>query len=117
MWGIYFHDFPEEFHQLTCGWNYTPRRCSHPCVADPISGGISILHGGFCTFMETGKEPMFRAVYEAFANIDLTLSVLNLEDLVTQVKVGMNLQTNTRRSPCAEFKGFEKLILERLERG
>jgi len=114
MLSTYFHDYPEEFQELSCDWSYTPYRCSHPCKGEGIMDGISILHGNFCTFMETGDEPMFRSVYQAFANTHLSSSV-DLDDLVRRIKLGLDLQKNKQKTPCAEYTEFENLFLRRLQ--
>ncbi len=67
---IYFHDAPEELLVFPCDFNYRPDHCQYGTDCRPAEiSGPSILHGNRQAF-HTGKIPIYKAIYDAFAALD-----------------------------------------------
>lgn len=62
---IIFHYNPEFLLEFPCHWNYRPDHCIYGSnCASAEEEGVYILHGNRGVFHD-GKQPAFRAVYEA----------------------------------------------------
>ncbi|KAK7913627.1 hypothetical protein WMY93_013838 [Mugilogobius chulae] len=62
---IIFHYNPEFMLEFPCQWNYRPDHCIYGSnCASAEEEGVYILHGNRGVFHD-GKQPAFRAVYEA----------------------------------------------------
>ena len=66
--------FLDELFTLSCQWNYCLDYCdtekpNSKCYAAEANG-VRLLHGKMATF-EHNKQPMFRAMYMAFAEVIL----------------------------------------------
>lgn len=64
---IFFAESPEMLYVFSCDWNFRPDHCMYGsnCKAAEESG-VSIVHGNRRAFHD-GKQPTFKAVYDAFA--------------------------------------------------
>ncbi|XP_051547395.1 glucoside xylosyltransferase 1 [Myxocyprinus asiaticus] len=82
---IIFHYNPEMLFIFPCHWNYRPDHCIYGSNCSPAEEeGVVMLHGNRGVF-HSGKQPAFKAVYEAFKQYkfgeDLVKSfLLPLED-------------------------------------
>lgn len=68
---IYFEELPEQLRVFSCEYDYRTDHCQYGNVCRPAElRGVSILHGNRQSF-HTGKQPLFQAIYDAFAAFDL----------------------------------------------
>ena len=67
----------DELFMLSCQWNYCAGYCQtgtseSKCNAAETNG-VRLLHGKMASF-ENNKQPMFRAMYKAFAGVILKVN-------------------------------------------
>ncbi len=68
---IYFEERPEQLKVFSCEYDYRTDHCQYGNVCRPAElRGVSVLHGNRQSF-HTGKQPLFQAIYDAFAAFDL----------------------------------------------
>ena len=64
----------EKLYVYPCHWNFRPDHCMYGINCEPaIERGVSVLHGCRSTY-HNDKQPAFKAVYEAFRDVSVTIS-------------------------------------------
>jgi len=113
MLNVYFYHNPEEMRPLSCDWNFTRNKCQQGICSRKA---FSALHGVSHSFMEEGREPLFRSVFQTFENTELT-SNFDLRNLTKRLERGLNNAKYAKNATkaCFRIPNFTELAVMRLK--